>query len=422
MANPTETPIEDTPVLADAASNSPDELSSASEVKTQQTADPEETAIENVVETDDNSTIDQSIDQADNLSADSDESNPAGSSDPETPEITTSPEKLESSDRTKEIPALLEIDPPSDEIPESALDHEYVDDQPLHEDLLAIETADSTEQADNQFIAQQRIEPSKTTEEHAIIREDLKNIQESFQHSLANTQNIYLKLEAVANGTDELAQKINSIALNHELLTAEFETLNSGSHSKNVLSKSFLIVSSLSLSLLIIFQIYMFTSLIKTERLQNAAGASVLENITGLNKKLAEYTAKLSVPKEHPVAEAASQPLGSSPESAGHETVASKESTLPVAMPLQEKLNRLRNGQVEKKLIRKETGDWFVYAKKSEECVADVEIIEVLNSAYRKLGRPLTTKAPVPAHNSLCILKPDGKGGTAIEMTMNFVP
>jgi hypothetical protein len=85
-------------------------------------------------------------------------------------------------------------------------------------------------------------------------------------------------------------------------------------------------------------------------------------------------------------------------------------------------LNKLRNGLAEKKLIRKENGDWFVYGKKSEENITDVEVIKALNLAYEKIGRSLIPPVPLPAHNALCILKADGKGGTQIVMTKDFLP
>ena len=99
-----------------------------------------------------------------------------------------------------------------------------------------------------------------------------------------------------------------------------------------------------------------------------------------------------------------------------------KEGSSANSLSVLERLNKLRNGLPEKRLIRKETGDWFVYNKKSQECISDVEVIEALNQAYRKIGRQLEPNIPMPAHNALCILKPNGKGGTDVVMTKEFLP
>jgi len=245
---------------------------------------------------------------------------------------------------------------------------------------------------------------------------ELKVIMETLQESLANTQSLSEKIDAVSNHTDGLVKQLNGLALNYELLTAEMETISSDAHSKSVLSKTFLVISTLIIALLVVFQIYMFTSLIKTERLQNASGSTVLENITGLNNKMAAYDKNLTKALEVPPQQEQVQAHPAVVEAAGN------METAPVNVtPVLEKLNKLRNGLPEKKLIRKESGDWFVYNKKSDECVSDVDVVEALNESYIKIGRTLTPTIPMPQHKALCILKPDGKGGTKVDMTKEFV-
>ncbi len=251
---------------------------------------------------------------------------------------------------------------------------------------------------------------------------ELKNTLESMQNSLANILPIPSKIDALSNNTDGLVKQLNGLSLNYELLSAEMETISSDAHSKSVLSKTFLIISSVIIFLLVIFQIYMFTSLINTERLQNVAGSAVLENITSLNKKMAAYDKNLTKALESPPQQEHTQQHPAVAENGSHETPANKEAAPANVTPVLEKLNKLRNGLPEKKLIRKETGDWFVYSKKSEECISDVEVIESLNQAYRKIGRSTSPGIPMPAHNALCILKPDGKGGTQVVMTKDFLP
>jgi hypothetical protein len=158
--------------------------------------------------------------------------------------------------------------------------------------------------------------------------------------------------------------------------------------------------------------------------------------MTTLNKKMADYDKHLTKAMELPTPEqtplnhvAPNQtPLDQVPPHhtgteitvpAGHEN---REVPTIAVTPVFEKLNKMRDGLAEKKLIRKESGDWFVYNKKGSESIADVEVIKALNEAYRKIGRSTTTNVPMPPHNALCLLKPDGKGGTLIIMTKEFVP
>lgn len=275
---------------------------------------------------------------------------------------------------------------------------------------------------DNPVIPETSVESENAAAEQPDYGVELKIIQESLQDSLTNTQSISSKIDVLSSNTEGLVKQLNGLSLNYELLSAEMETISSDSHSKSVLSKTFLIISSLIIALLVVFQLYMFTSLIKTERLQNVAGSAVMENITSLNKKMAEYDKNLTKALEHPPQQEHVQPNPAVAENNGHETTANKEAAPANVTPVLEKLNRLRNGLPEKKLIRKETGDWFVYSKKSEECISDVEIIESLNQAYIKFGRTTSPRIPMPAHKALCILKPDGKGGTQVVMTKEFLP
>ncbi len=257
---------------------------------------------------------------------------------------------------------------------------------------------------------------------HPDYGPELKVIQQSLQDSVANTQALSEKIDAVSNNTDGLVKQLNGLALNYELLTAEMETFSTDAHSKSVLSKTFLVISSLIIALLVVFQIYLFTSLIKTERLQNASGATVLENITGLNNKMAAYDKNLTKALEVQPQQEHVQAHPAAAEGAGGHGMAENMGTAPVnPTPVLEKLNKLRNGLPEKKLIRKESGDWFVYNKKSDECVSDVDVVEALNESYIKIGRTLTPTVPMPQHKALCILKPDGKGGTKVDMTKEFV-
>lgn len=266
------------------------------------------------------------------------------------------------------------------------------------------------------------VEPVNVTPEHPAVSAELKKIQESLHNSLLETQYISAKVDAVASDTERLIKEVNSISVRYELLNAEMESISSGANSKSILSKTFLTISSFVLALLVVFQVYMFISLTKIQRLQNTAGSSVLENISSLNKKMGDYDKKLTKALEKPVPPEQVPPNPAAVEKPGHEINGNKDAGTANAAPVFERLNKLRNGLPEKKLIRKETGDWFVFNKKNQECISDADVIEVLNQAYRKIGRPLPPSFPMPSHNAVCILKPNGKGGTEVVMTKDFLP
>lgn len=335
-------------------------------------------------------------------------------------------------DRSHEIPALLETDPPEEA---AEVSHETL---PAVEEGSAVsEISSAAAPAENALSAAMQTLSVEIT----AIRSDLAAVRESLQTFHSGSQQMAARLDGIAGSTDTLAGKVNQITLDNQLMSAELETLVSASGSGKMLSKVFLMGACVVIAIIAGFQIYMYTSLIQVEKLQEASGSKLLESFKLVDKKLAEFTS--SQPKEQAAAPAGQH--GSSPahpNQADHGNAAALSHTpqpppsgqlgnnathgeqiaTTAAIPLQEKLNRLRNGQAERKLVRKENGDWFLYSKKTDECIADSEVIEALNQAYKRLGRPLTTKTPLPAHNSLCILKPDGKGGTEIVMTKNFVP
>ena len=363
--------------------------------------------------------------------SDSTEVNSDGNADVEHLEFEDIPDLLES-DRTEEVPALLggSVSSESEE-PDIVTDQDSVEEDAVPaDDVSADDETDKDASApdsfrdlpDNQLAPANIAVPEISATEHSAVGFDVKNILESLQDSLSDTKHISSKIDEVSNDTVGLIKQVNGISLNCELLAAEMESISSDSNTKGILSKAFLTISSVIIVLLAIFQIYMFSSLVKTQRIQNAMGPSVLDNISNLNKKMAEYDKKLTKVLENAAQQehAAQTPVAA--EKTRHETSGNNEVDTAHVSPVLEKLNKLRNGLPEKKLIRKETGDWFVYNKKSNECISDIEVIEALNQAYKKIGKTISTSIPLPSHNALCILKPDGKGGTQVVMTKNFVP
>ena len=251
---------------------------------------------------------------------------------------------------------------------------------------------------------------------------ELQGLRDALQDSLITAKYISAKIDVVSNDTDCLMKQVNSLSNQYDLLAAGMESSSLGNNSKSILSKTFLTISALIVALLVVFQIYMFASMIKTDRKQAEAVSLVMGNLSTLNKRTANHNSNIAKALTNPPQQEYARPTLPATESSGHGDHLTKEVASANTPSVLERLNKLRNGLPEKKLIRKETGDWFTYNKKSEECIADVEVIEALNQAYKKIGRTLTPPVPMPAHNALCILKPDGKGGTEIVMTKDFMP
>jgi len=87
-----------------------------------------------------------------------------------------------------------------------------------------------------------------------------------------------------------------------------------------------------------------------------------------------------------------------------------------------ETLNRLRDGAPEKKVIRRQGGDWFIMGKK-EEPIGNAEVIDVLNNAYTRAKSVERPVEHMPPHtgNAICVLKPDGRGGTQVSIAYDYI-
>jgi cell division protein FtsL len=94
-----------------------------------------------------------------------------------------------------------------------------------------------------------------------------------------------------------------------------------------------------------------------------------------------------------------------------------KEREASFKSSVQERINRLRNGVAEQQLYRKNNGDWFAVIGKNEIALSDPDVLEELNQAFVKSGRPLKTPYLVPPHKVVVVLRANGKGGTDIVIT-----
>jgi hypothetical protein len=302
-------------------------------------------------------------------------------------------------DRREEVPALLGGEP--------SLENE--------------KTASDVMPPRNQQTLDKTVESEKFDADKFL--QHFATIQETLKDAVSKTEYISTKIETVSSDTECLIKQVNNLSTKNELLFAEVESITSGSNTKGTFSNTYLTFSSVVLVLLVISQLYIAVSLYNAQPAKHGTSAHAMGNMSSSAKQTAGSGKNESKPVEHsPQQEHSQQQHPTTTVKTGHDLPVNDEMKSANATPVLEKINKLRNGLLEKKLIRKETGDWFVYNKKAEECLIDTDIIETLNQAYKKAGRALTTTIPLPAHNVLCILKPDGKGGTEIVITQNFVP
>jgi hypothetical protein len=87
-----------------------------------------------------------------------------------------------------------------------------------------------------------------------------------------------------------------------------------------------------------------------------------------------------------------------------------------------ETLNRLRDGMAERRLIRNKAGDWQV-AGGTGEAIGNPEVVEILNNAYTTAKAAERSGQVIPPHtgNAVVVLRPDGKGGTQVRTSYDFI-
>jgi hypothetical protein len=87
-----------------------------------------------------------------------------------------------------------------------------------------------------------------------------------------------------------------------------------------------------------------------------------------------------------------------------------------------ETLNRLRDGMSERRLIRNKAGDWQVVGGTGE-AIGNPEVVEILNNAYTTAKAAERSGQVIPPHtgNAVVVLKPDGKGGTQVRTSYDFI-
>ncbi len=166
------------------------------------------------------------------------------------------------------------------------------------------------------------------------------------------------------------------------------------------LSAVFIVVACLLLTALYAATGYLAKQHIQLQKRQDSLSELVVQAVDNLHKRQAEFDSKFaSLVGEELQKERA---------------VISKES-------VHSKLNRLRHGASEFRLLRTHSGDWLIPREKAEETITDHDLIALLNQLYEKTGRSLAIHPSLPPHKVVVMLQPDGKGSTMMRITNNTV-
>lgn len=228
---------------------------------------------------------------------------------------------------------------------------------------------------------------------------------------LAAVQEQQSKLEYIASTSFDLSEKVAELSravavLTEQLQKVSEETERTVAWSESTrlvspLSKTFLILSIVVLVALLGGMGYLAVSQLQLQQRQDKVSHLATQAVETQAKRQAEFDKQFATLVGTEIK---------------HEREAiSKEST-------QSKLNHLRGGAAEQRLLRKSSGDWLLPKGKTEELITDQHLIELLNQLFEKSGRSLTTHPSLPPHKVVSILKPNGKGGTDLVVTRETVP
>ncbi len=229
------------------------------------------------------------------------------------------------------------------------------------------------------------------------LKAGLAGLTERFEQSTQKVEELTGKVALLSAAVSGMTTDI--AGLSEE--TGQVVSWTENTRVVSVASKIFLSLSLLVLLLLLGGMSYLAIQLMQTQHRQNAADKAVSGVLKLEQKRLSDYDKHFA-------------------DLVGAEI--KKERASSSQAIVQDKLNRLRNGLAEQRLYRKNNGDWFVEANKREEVVTDPELIELLNQAFAKAGRALTTTYLVPPHKAVSVLRPNGHGGTDIVVTKDVVP
>lgn len=228
---------------------------------------------------------------------------------------------------------------------------------------------------------------------------------------LAAVQEQQNKLEYIATTAFDLSEKVAELSKTVAILSAQQQKVSEDTEQTaawaastklvSPLSKTFLVLAILVLVALLGGVGYLAVNQVQLQQRQDKLTAVAMHSVEAQEKRMAAF--------DQHFADLVGTEIKHERETINKESILSK-------------LNHLRGGAAEQRLLRKSNGDWLLPKGKTEELITDHDLIEQLNQMFEKSGRSLTTHPSLPPHKVVSILKPNGKGGTDLMVTKETVP
>ncbi|MDY0302087.1 MAG: hypothetical protein RBQ99_10955 [Trichlorobacter sp.] len=301
---------------------------------------------------------------------------------------------------------------------------EQQDNQPegaIIEDATAVEP-ESTEQVENNGadadISEELPDGTDATDDvaEAAITEDTQSAAGEQDETAKHLQQLstllhtnYEKTEQLANDvialsglTQETAVAVGELSLRTQKISDDIEQSADNlraSRLSNIISPVFLAISLVVLLILLISSFILASHHKRLQERLDKVSQMAISAVEQQNQKMAAFDANFE------------EQLGNQIKTV-RDTVGKDSS--------RSKLNRLRQGNQERKLVRSSNGDWLLSGTK-QELVTDQETIDALNAAFERSGRPLVPPKGMPPHSVATYLKADGRGGTELVVTKEAV-
>jgi len=292
--------------------------------------------------------------------------------------------------------------------PEQSMEQAEDDDEDGDELPLGV-TGEGIQSLSERFNARAEIEDDLQRAENEMnyLREQVRQDPTV----LAAVQEQQSKLEYIATTSFDLSEKVAELSKSVAVLSVQLQKVSEeteqtvawSASTKLVrpLSKTFLMLSIVVLVALLGGMGYLAVNQMQLQQRQDKLTSVTMHSVEAQEKRMAAFDQHFA-------------DLVGTEIKHERETI-NKES-------IQSKLNHLRGGAAEQRLLRKSNGDWLITKGKTEELITDHDLIEQLNQMFEKSGRSLTTHPSLPPHKVVSILKPNGKGGTDLMVTKETVP
>lgn len=307
---------------------------------------------------------------------------------------------------------LPPVEPAGEEPPVVASDQQAeatVDDDEDGDELPLGVTGEEIQTLSERFNARAEIEDDlqRAENEMGYLREQIRQDPTV----LAAVQEQQGKLEYIANTSFDLSEKVSELSKAVAILTAQLQKVSEETEQTAAWAASTKLVRPLSTTFLVLAIMvlvallggigYLAVNQMQLQQRQDKLTAVAMHSVEAQEKRMAAF--------DQHFADLVGTEIKHERESISKESI-------------QSKLNHLRGGAAEQRLLRKSSGDWLLPKGKTEELITDHDLIEQLNQMFEKSGRSLTTHPSLPPHKVVSILKPNGKGGTDLVVTKETVP